>query len=141
MSFLQESLCEFEVDAGKNARVLERGDVERRQHAVEDREHERRDMLEAALYEDPAPAPAARSSFLPPEDKRGLLTTAILELNRHAPAPANSIPLPKGAPFGAVVLNVQACTLCHACVGVCPTGALSDNPDLPMLRFSRSIAT
>jgi ferredoxin len=96
------------------------------------------DVLEAALYDDPAVAPAARSSFLPPEDKRGLLTTAMLELNRHAPAPAETIPLPKGAPFGAVVLDQSACTLCHACVGVCPTGALSDNPDLPMLRFSES---
>jgi ferredoxin len=95
------------------------------------------DVLEDALRFVPA-APAARSSFLPPDDKRGLLTSAMLELNRHAPAPTKSIPLPKGAPFGAVVLDVEACTLCHACVGVCPTGALSDNPDLPMLRFSES---
>jgi ferredoxin len=96
------------------------------------------DVLEAALYRPAPAAPAARSSFLPPEDKRGLLTTAMLELNRHAPSPATTIALPKGAPFGAVVLDVEACTLCHACVGVCPTGALSDNPDLPMLRFSES---
>jgi ferredoxin len=96
------------------------------------------DVLEEALYRPALPAPAARSSFLPPEDKRGLLTAAMLELNRHAPAPAETIPLPKGAPFGAVVLDVEACTLCHACVGVCPTGALSDNPDVPMLRFSES---
>jgi ferredoxin len=95
------------------------------------------DVLEDAIRFVPA-APAARSSFLPPDDKRGLLTSAMLELNRHAPAPTKSIPLPKGAPFGAVVLDVEACTLCHACVGVCPTGALSDNPDRPMLRFSES---
>lgn len=96
------------------------------------------DVLEQALYGAPIAAPAARSSFLPPEDKRGLLTSAMLEFNRHAPAPAETIALPKGAPFGAVVLDVEACTLCHACVGVCPTGALSDSPDMPSLRFSES---
>ena len=41
-------------------------------------------------------------------------------------------------PFGAVVLNTDACTLCLACVGACPVGALSDNPDQPMLRFTES---
>jgi ferredoxin len=96
------------------------------------------DVLEAALYRPVFSVPATCSSFLPPDDKRGLLTAAMLELNRHAPAPAETIPLPQGAPFGAVVLDIQACTLCHACVGVCPTGALSDSPDVPMLRFSES---
>lgn len=96
------------------------------------------DALEDALYQPPRPAAPRRSSFLPPEDKRGLLTSAMLELNRHAPRPAETIALPKGAPFGAVMLDAKACTLCLACVGVCPTGALTDNPDLPMLRFTES---
>ena len=97
------------------------------------------DVLEDRLY---AGAPAVpsreRSSFLPPEDKRGLLTTAMIELNRTAPEPATHIPLQAGAPFGAVVLDAQACTLCLACAGACPTNALSDNPDQPMLRFTES---
>jgi ferredoxin len=94
------------------------------------------DALLAAL---PGAAPAPkRSAFLPPSDKRGLLTTAMAELNRHAPAPAETIALPAGAPFGAVVLDTDACTLCMACVGVCPTGALLDNPEQPMLRFTES---
>ncbi|MBD3765266.1 MAG: 4Fe-4S binding protein [Rhodobacterales bacterium] len=96
------------------------------------------DALESALWH-PAPGLRAdRSTFLPPEDKRGLLTLAMAELNRTAPRPARQIPLPAGAPFGTVTLDTQACTLCLACVGACPAGALSDNPDRPMLRFAES---
>ena len=36
-------------------------------------------------------------------------------------------------------LNVEGCTLCHACVTACPTHALSDNPDRAMLRFTESL--
>ena len=96
------------------------------------------DALETALWHPAPPARAARASFLPPTDKRGLLTMAMAELNRAAPRPAARIALPKGAPFGAVVLDMDACTLCLACVGVCPAGALGDNPDQPMLRFTES---
>ena len=49
------------------------------------------------------------------------------------------MPLAPGAPFGGVKLNVEGCTLCHACVTACPTGALSDNPDRAMLRFTESL--
>ncbi len=88
----------------------------------------------------PAPVPqsGSRASFLPPGDKRGLLTLSVAEMIRHAPRPERQIALPAGAPFGAVVVDTAACTLCHACVGACPTGALSDNPDRPMLRFTES---
>lgn len=96
------------------------------------------DMLEAALWHPAPPMRSERSGFLPPEDKRGLLTLALSELSRTASRQAQQIPLPKGAPFGAVVLNADACTLCLACVGACPSGALGDNPDQPMLRFTES---
>jgi len=49
------------------------------------------------------------------------------------------VPLAAGAPFGGVKLNVEGCTLCHACVTACPTAALSDNPDRAMLRFTESL--
>jgi ferredoxin len=45
------------------------------------------------------------------------------------------IPLPQGAPYGAVLVNRDACTLCLSCVSQCPSGALIDNPDRPELRF------
>ena len=43
--------------------------------------------------------------------------------------------MPEGAPFGSVEVAIAGCTLCLACVGACPTGALLDNPDRPMLSF------
>lgn len=47
----------------------------------------------------------------------------------------DTLPLPEGAPYGAVLVNTDACTLCLSCVSLCPTGALGDNADLPQLRF------
>ncbi len=97
------------------------------------------DALQDVLWQRKAqPVRPTRSSFLPPEDKRGLLLLSVQELNRTAPEPAARIALPEGAPFGRVELDLDACTLCLSCVGACPTGALSDNPDMPMLRFSES---
>ncbi|WP_425039016.1 4Fe-4S binding protein [Primorskyibacter sp. S187A] len=46
-----------------------------------------------------------------------------------------TIPLPEGAPYGAVLVNTDNCTLCLSCVSLCPSGALGDNPDKPQLRF------
>jgi len=59
----------------------------------------------------------------------------LRELHQAAPAPVDVVPLPQGAPFGAVQVNAEGCTLCLACVSACPTGALLDNPEKPMLRF------
>ena len=43
--------------------------------------------------------------------------------------------LPKPAPFGAVLVNKDKCTLCMSCTSACPASALIDNPELPQLRF------
>ncbi len=80
-----------------------------------------------------APNPA---SFAPVGAKREVLRLALRELHRAAPAPVDVVALPEGAPFGAVVLNVEGCTLCLACVSACPTGALTGDPERPMLRFA-----
>ncbi|MFX5705323.1 4Fe-4S binding protein, partial [Acinetobacter baumannii] len=61
------------------------------------------------------------------------------ELHRAAPAPVDVVALAKGAPFGKADVDPAACTLCLACVSACPTGALSDNPDQPMLRFTENL--
>lgn len=45
------------------------------------------------------------------------------------------VPLPGGAPYGAITVDTDACTLCLACTGQCPTGALQDNPEKAQLRF------
>jgi ferredoxin len=80
----------------------------------------------------PTPRPA---SFRPVGGKRGVLRFALSELHRAAPEPVGLIALPKGAPFGAVEIDAGGCTLCLSCVSACPTGALRDDPDRPMLRF------
>ena len=64
-----------------------------------------------------------------------MMRLALRELHRVAPAPIDIVPLPQGAPFGAVEIDVAGCTLCLACVSACPTAALRDNPEQPMLRF------
>jgi ferredoxin len=80
-----------------------------------------------------APRPASFSSVGP---KRDVMRLALRELQRAAPAPVDVIALPQGAPFGKVEVNVEGCTLCLACVSACPTGALLDDPERPMLRFA-----
>jgi ferredoxin len=93
------------------------------------------DAVELALYSLPRVAAAAGGNFLPLGEKRGLTRLALAELHHAAPAPRDLIALPPGAPFGAVAIDAAGCTLCLACVGACPTGALIDNPDMPQLRF------
>jgi ferredoxin len=98
------------------------------------------DQLRVML--DAAPAGVATqkpAGFIPRGAKRGVLETTFRELHLAAPAPVDVVPLAPGAPFGGVNLNVEGCTLCHACVTACPTAALSDNPDRAMLRFTESL--
>jgi ferredoxin len=33
-------------------------------------------------------------------------------------------------------VDTEKCTLCLSCVGACPASALSDNPELPQLKFT-----
>jgi ferredoxin len=84
----------------------------------------------------PAPNPA---SFMPVGPKRGVLEFSFRELHLAAPRPVNVVPLVAGAPFGSLDINVGGCTLCLSCVSACPTHALSDNAERPMLRFAESL--
>lgn len=67
--------------------------------------------------------------------RRDLLRFALSELHRLAPSPTDVIPLPDGAPLGSISVNTDGCTLCLSCVSVCPTGALRDDPERPVLKF------
>ncbi|SFM06293.1 4Fe-4S binding domain-containing protein [Variovorax sp. OV329] len=72
-------------------------------------------------------------------EKRATLEMALDHLMDAAPAlktpqPA-AIPLPAGAPLGAIEVDKDKCTLCLACVSACPASALQDNPNAPQLRF------
>jgi ferredoxin len=84
---------------------------------------------------EPGAAVLQPANFQPVGRKREILRLALRELHRAAPAPVDVAALPAGAPFGAIEINVQGCTLCLACVSACPTGALSDDPERPLLRF------
>jgi ferredoxin len=86
----------------------------------------------------PALAPRIAATFAATADKRTTLALAIEHLAAHAPTPQTRIPLPAGAPFGAIAVNVDACTMCLACVGNCPVGALADAQDKLELRFIES---
>ena len=93
------------------------------------------DAVEALLYDAPAMAAPTPGTFLPMGGKRTVTILALGHLHDHAPAPTDIVPLAQGAPFGMVVVDTKGCTLCLACVGACPTGALLDSPDQPMVRF------
>jgi ferredoxin len=80
-------------------------------------------------------APGQSAGFNLAADKRNTLDYALDHLHRHASAQPQELALPAGAPFGAVAINQDACSLCMACVGSCPSSALMDGQDLPQLRF------
>lgn len=89
------------------------------------------DALSEALYTAPA-APAPADPVLPLGSRRQVARLAGQALNPDADAP---LPLPAGAPYGAVLVDTGRCTLCLSCVSLCPSGALLDSPDRPELRF------
>ncbi len=95
--------------------------------------------FESALWVwPPALPPRVAATFAPTADKRTTLSLAIDHLATHAPVPRQTIPLPAGAPFGAIAVNRDTCTMCLACVGACPEGAILDNALAPQLRFIES---
>jgi len=88
------------------------------------------DALSDHLF-DQAPAKALATPILPLGTRRQVARLAAKALNPDL----EKITLRQGAPYGAVIVDTDACTLCLACVSLCPSGALGDNPDLPQLRF------
>ena len=89
------------------------------------------DALSPALATQPVHK-ALDQPVLPLGNRRQIARLAAQAL---ADAPEAPLPLPDGAPYGAVLVDTDACTLCLSCVSLCPSGALVDNPDLPQLRF------
>lgn len=91
------------------------------------------DILSDMLYAE-APAPHPIEPILPLGGRRDAVRLAARAL-AGTKLPTAPVPLPAGAPYGAVLVNTDRCTLCLACVGLCPSGALLDNPDKPQLSF------
>ncbi len=89
------------------------------------------DALSDALY-DLDCHPRETEAILPLGGRRDATRLAAKALRADVDAP---ISLPEGAPYGAVLVNRDSCTLCLACASLCPTGALGDDPDMPKLTF------
>lgn len=90
------------------------------------------DAMSDALYAH-RPAPLAIEPILPLGRRRDVTRLAARALARGREL--EPVPLPDGAPYGAVLLDDESCTLCLSCASLCPSGALGDNPDRPQLRF------
>jgi len=87
----------------------------------------------AALWElEPAAGVDKAAGFNLSSEKRTTLDFALDHLAQGKPG---TIPLAAGAPFGALTVNKQTCTLCKACIGACPESALIDATETPSLRF------
>jgi ferredoxin len=93
------------------------------------------EILETHLWSLPEGSAPEPSGHLPMGSKRDVMRFAFTHLHAVAPEPVDVLALPPGAPFGQVVVDIAGCTLCLACVGSCPTGALLDNPEKPQLSF------
>jgi ferredoxin len=67
--------------------------------------------------------------------RRDITRVSVAAMADRIEAP---IALPAGAPYGAIEINPDKCTLCLACVSLCPTGALGDHPDRPEVQFTEN---
>ena len=85
-----------------------------------------------------SPCGSRRRSPRTPE-KRTTLSLALDHLALHAPVPRKVIPLSGGlAVRSRIDVNRDTCTMCLACVGACPEGAILDHAEAPQLRFIES---
>ena len=92
--------------------------------------------LDRALRRPSAATVGRPATFAVQAEKRSTLDLAIEHLMLQAAGVPDEIALPAPAsPFGSIVVDTQACTLCLACVGACPEAALADNADRPQLSF------
>ena len=93
------------------------------------------DVVEERLWAMRPAAPVAPAAFSPVGGKRDVARTVFGAL---APGSDAALPLERGAPYGRVLIDRDACTLCMACTGACPTGAILDTPGEPRLRFTEA---
>jgi len=91
--------------------------------------------LDAAVWGGQSSRTLPPATFNLGNDKRATLDFVFDHLLRHSTAGKDNVPLPAGAPYGTVVVDKNKCTMCLACVGACPEGALIDAKDKPQLRF------
>jgi len=68
-------------------------------------------------------------------NKREVVRRALRVLHEQAIEPRETVPLPGHAPYGAIEVDQDACTLCMGCVSVCPASAVQGGGDQPRLEF------
>ena len=78
------------------------------------------------------------ATFSPSYNKRIAVDLAVAHLNKYAPARRATVDLPESAPYGTIRIKGEACTLCMACVAVCPAASLVDGGAQPELHFSEA---
>jgi ferredoxin len=94
------------------------------------------EALENQLWSlQPAATVAKAATFNLSTEKRTSLDFSFEFLLKESAEKKTEISLPAGAPFGAITVNKDTCTLCKACIGACPESALLDSPEAPTLRF------
>ena len=97
--------------------------------------------LDKALQVAPAQGVGRSAGFALQADKRVTLELVLEHVLAQSPALASqpalsAISLPAaGSPWGALVIDKNACTLCLSCINACPASALSDNEAAPQLKF------
>ena len=68
-------------------------------------------------------------------EKRRTALQAIDHLYHHSDADQAVIGLPAQSPFGRILVDGSACTLCMSCTSVCPSNAINAGNDSPKLEF------
>ena len=96
------------------------------------------DALEDILYRLPKVDAITASAIAATGGKRDIARIALSALNKAAPQPQDVIALPDSAPYGRLAVDVENCTLCLACVGACPAGALNDDEERPRVSFNEA---
>jgi ferredoxin len=91
--------------------------------------------LERAIGALPAQQSMQAAGFNLSNEKRATLDFVFDHLREQAIRAPEAIALKARAPFGTLKLDSGKCTLCMACVGSCPEGALLDSKEAPALRF------
>ena len=88
------------------------------------------DQMTAALSETRAGITVA-TPILAMGSRRQVTRSAARALNGDG----KILSLPDDAPYGAVLVDTDSCSMCLSCVSLCPSGALGENPDKPQLLF------
>jgi ferredoxin len=76
-----------------------------------------------------------RATFAGSLEKRRTALQAVDHLYRQSNDAQPIIDLPQQSPFGRIVVDADACTLCMSCTSVCPSKAINAGNDSPKLEF------